>query len=446
VVIDHSQFAILVEIEPIYTSDYVLCKLEYTDQKKSKTYQVSTKMKTYSQKLKQTVIITSLAFSSIGMSASIIPANALIFNFSPVAGTSSQAIDGFNTAGALWSSVLADPVTVNVNINFTDLSAGTLGETSATSRLYNYSQVYNALKKDQTSTDDLNAVNSLAKGSTFNLLLNRTANNPNGAGSSTPYLDSNSNANNKTIEMTSANAKALGLQAASNSLDASISFSNLFTWDFNRNDGINSGAFDFVGIAAHEIGHALGFMSGVDILDSNSSDRFYNDNQFTYVTPLDLFRYSTESKNVKAIDWTADKRDKYFSLDGGTTKIASFSTGAIFGDGRQDSHWADNLGLGILDPTGAPGELLQISENDQRAFDAIGWNRSINNAGGNLLATNALNNQNGLATTAANTANVPEPADFVGTLIFAIFSAKLLCDRRSQLAKLKAEGGTEGAS
>ena len=50
-----------------------------------------------------------------------------------------------------------------------------------------------------------------------------------------------------------------------------------------------------MGLAAHEIGHALGFMSGVDILDGNSSAGSYADSQFTYVNPLDLFRYSTHS-------------------------------------------------------------------------------------------------------------------------------------------------------
>ena len=49
------------------------------------------------------------------------------------------------------------------------------------------------------------------------------------------------------------------------------------------------------------------------------------------------------------------------------------STGQVNGDGRQASHWKDSLGLGLMDPTAAPGELLMVSENDLIALDLIGW-------------------------------------------------------------------------
>src|SRR5205085_225814 len=71
--------------------------------------------------------------------------------------------------------------------------------------------------------------------------------------------------------------------------------------------------------------------------------------------------------------WTADNTDKYFSVDGGATPIAAFSNGTNFGDGFEASHWKDNLGLGLMDPTVAGGELLMFSANDLRAFDVIGY-------------------------------------------------------------------------
>ena len=58
----------------------------------------------------------------------------------------------------------------------------------------------------------------------------------------------------------------------------------------------------------------------------------------------------------------------------GATSIAGFSTGRTWGDGQQNSHWKDSLGLGIMDPTAATGELLVIRPNDTTLFDAIGWN------------------------------------------------------------------------
>jgi hypothetical protein len=95
---------------------------------------------------------------------------------------------------------------------------------------------------------------------------------------------------------------------------------------------------------------------------------------FTYRSVLDLYRYSIISPASGVVDWTADARSKYFSIDGGNTQLTTFSTGVDFGDGRQASHWQDGLGIGIMDPTASAGELLGISSNDILALDVIGWN------------------------------------------------------------------------
>ncbi len=389
-------------------------------------------MNRYAIDLKRTILGAGITVVGITSSLSPIPANALTFNFTPATGTSQLAIDGFAAAGARWSTLFKDNVTVNIDINFAALGAGTLGEASSQTNLYQYDRVYNAAARDRTSADDNTAVNSLSKGSTVNLLLNRTANSPYGAGSATPYLDNNGGANNQTINLTTANAKALGLESNGNNADASIAFNNAFNWDFNRSDGITAGAFDFVGIATHEIAHALGFMSGVDILDRTGAPNYEPEDRLDYVSMLDLFRYSNDSKNVGASDWTADKREKYFSLDGGNTKIAAFSTGDIFGDGRQNSHWQDNLGLGILDPTIAAGDSLQISENDRRALDAIGWDRTVSNTIVSDRPTSNLNSMTSIAR--ADATSVPEPSNLFGTLILTAFGIKMVLKRRQQLS------------
>ncbi|HEX9172741.1 MAG TPA: NF038122 family metalloprotease [Telluria sp.] len=302
-------------------------------------------------------------------------AQALVINFAYAPDMDARALAGFQAAANRWSSVLHDDVSVNLNIGFSQLGAGILGSTGSTRGTIAYDDFRNALAADAWGATDQAAVAGLSQSSCLNVLMNGTNVNPNGAGSGTPFLDNNCNANNRTIRMTWANARAVGLTAAHDSvIDGSVSFSSAFTWDFDPTNGVNSDAFDFIGVATHEIGHALGFVSGVDTLDGNRSGNF-SDAAFTYIAPADLFRCSAQSKDAGAdLDFSADKRSKFFSLDNCDTTLATFSTGRAFGDGQQASHWQDNLHLGILDPTAGRGEILNISDLDIQLFDAIGWN------------------------------------------------------------------------
>lgn len=291
--------------------------------------------------------------------------NALSFNFSYSGSIDSRALAGFQAAGAIYSSLFTDDITINIKIGFDSLGSGILGQSSSSYQTNTYSSVRSALASDATSAADTKAVSSLENSSTLHVRTNLWANSPNGAGSSTAYTASITN-----MAVTYANAKALGLRSATDSaIDSQITFSSNFTWDFDRSDGITSSSFDFVGIAVHEIGHSLGFVSGVDILDYYSSS--YNDS-ITWVRPLDLYRYSSSSSLP---DLTAGTSVKYFSLDNGATGSSNlFSTGRYRGDGYQASHWKDNLGLGIMDPTANYGEYMNVTNLDIAAFDVIGYN------------------------------------------------------------------------
>jgi hypothetical protein len=338
------------------------------------------------------VVVASLAMMCLPVLGSVGSARANpTFNLSYISGTSLAEQTAFASAASYWSSSFRDNVTINLTVGTGTLGSGVLAQASSIRTTVSYGSFRSQMVADATSATDAAAVAHLPNTTGVSMLLNYTSNNPNGSGSATPYVDSGSdvitanNANNTTVRLTNANARALGYNPATSNLfglcpvacDGFIQFAaSGFTWDLDRTNGITVGAFDFVGLAIHEIGHALGFVSGVDVLDTASSAP--SEASLTQVTPLDMFRCSSASAGASTtLDFTAGTAVKNFSLNNCATTLGQFATGFTLGDGRQASHWKDSLGLGIMDPTAAPGELLAVTPLDLLAFDAIGWDLAV---------------------------------------------------------------------
>lgn len=299
------------------------------------------------------------------------PASAapvFILNDTGGVGVGSQARAGFEAAAARWGSIFADNVVIRLDVGFFSLGAGILGQAGSASSEVSYSDIRYYLSRDKKSAADTSAYASLPYGLTFLTNEAGTCGSKKGCKPVDPAsrtLDRDATRDNKFLDVNTSVQKALGIRGDNVSADADISFSTAFTWDFDPSNGITAGAFDFVGIAAHEIGHALGFVSGVDYADFIAFNIGLD--QSAWGSVLDLYRYTGTQR-----DWTIGGAP-CLSADAGKTCLGALSTGANYGDGSQASHWKDNLGIGIMDPTAARGEKLLITAADRTAFDIIGW-------------------------------------------------------------------------
>ena len=158
-------------------------------------------------------------------------------------------------------------------------------------------------------------------------------------------------------------------------LDGYVVINNSYDWnyDFTREGEMPEGELDFLTMALHELGHSLGFVSGLDGL-METFEMHSGEIRTEGVTALDLFRYSDTSVTIENPDGSVSDLSfggaAYFSLDGGVTELAEFEEG----DEYQASHWQRfQNAIGVMDPTLGYRERTNISQLDLQAFDVLGW-------------------------------------------------------------------------
>ena len=384
--------------------------------------------------------------AALAVAAAAVPASAITINLVNVGGVEegSNAYGGFKAAAKFWETYLTGNTTVTLEVGFGSLGAGILGSTGSTTNVAYVGDVLPALQAASTSSIDATAMANLpeTRASAYigGQALDAYISGPkaNGNGVALPLnrvLDADAGANNSALSANTSLLKALGFTptytgaAATNQRDGSVTFSNAFNWDFNPTDGVTAGYYDFIGVAVHEIGHALGFRSGVDTYDGNVNFAG-NLGDYALMSVWDIFRYSANSNGVN--DWSIGTAS-YFSVDGGATAYEGgyFSTGRNYGDGRQASHWKDlNPPVGLMDPTVAGGFETFVTSLDLAAFDVMGWGTAIDvTTNKDFVFTsgdmwNLYNNP---------VVGVPEPATWA-MLISGFGLVGLTARRRSRLA------------
>jgi len=378
-------------------------------------------MSKFVSRAKLLLLCASATVATVGAT----PASAVSIVLNPDSSFTSSpngaaALLGFQKAANYWSTVLTNDATISFDIHFDALDDGVLGGTYSNYTYSSTSQVYQQLATTGTSSLDSVAVANLRPLTAAGGLGMRVpGTDPDGNMTTTlasSRYDSNDSFNNTTLVTNTAVAKALGFAVdyddaafagasfLSTNVDGDITFSSNFDFDFDPTDGIDVGAYDFVGVAVHEIGHALGFVSGTDDYDyyiSHGGLTAEEGEDNAFATTLDLFRYATngfDPDGSRSLQLDPN-REAFFSIDGenpfnfnnqAEATSSFFATGYYLGDGNQASHWKDTQAIllangcyvderqvGIMDPTSSNCSLGIVTSNDLAAFDAMGWNLNM---------------------------------------------------------------------
>jgi hypothetical protein len=311
------------------------------------------------------------------------------------------ALAAFQRAAATWENLITTEITVVVDVDFGTTRFGeaypanVLGSTSGgIFYIPPYSDVRGRLNSHATTADESNLYATLPASGV-----------PTDSGTLTQ------------MDVSSPLARALGAIAPNaNPNDTtgndklgrapSIGFNSTFNFDFDPSDGISPGKLDFDAVATHELGHVLGFDSEAGLLEVDATATLRP-------TIWDLFRFrpgttaSTFSTAQRVL--TTGGEQRYFD---GAPELA-LSTGnpdGENGDGEQSSHWKDDrftgFYIGIMDPTLPSGIRKQITNNDRRAIDFLGYNLgALPSAPANDNFVNAVTLQGSTGTVTGTNAN-----------------------------------------
>lgn len=193
----------------------------------------------------------------------------------------------FNNLIATYEGIFTTNITVNVNVFFGTTG---LGE-STTSEIFS---TYHNWRAAMAANATANPGNSYAVAAAASLPMNDQI-------------------GNNMVVLTTANARALGINA-NTSVDTALTFSNAATFEYTGT--VTPSTIDFLDVAAHELDEGLAIGSALTGLADNAPLPGAN------YSAEDYFRYS--AAGTRGIS-TNPSAVVYFSYDGGTTNVAQFN-------------------------------------------------------------------------------------------------------------------------
>ncbi|HET8996213.1 MAG TPA: NF038122 family metalloprotease [Acetobacteraceae bacterium] len=299
----------------------------------------------------------------LGLTAQPAAALSIIPNFDSTitSDPNAAAIEAAITLALSPYAMFSDPVTVN--ILYQASHAGTssyLGESGSAFYQNSYAAYTGALATDAASygnSVEQSGVTHLSSGNVAQSVLATAADlRALGCGGCAGTISSINLSNNTLV--------------TGGSYDGAIAINLSQPLQFSRNANgtINGGFYDAISVIQHETDEVLGIGGSGSILnDVGSGSTPPSIGGQTTIGALDLFRYSAAGTPSLT---TSGSASSYFSLDGGTTHIASFnqSSNGDFGD------WL--VGTGHVQDAFTPsGQVANVSATSPEglALQAIGY-------------------------------------------------------------------------
>jgi hypothetical protein len=230
-------------------------------------------------------------------------------------------------AAAQLDTLIANNITVSIDVSW-NANSSALGEAAPINlQLYSYQQVVGALRANaispaaQTAADDL------------------PADDPTGGDG---------------VYLSEAQAEALGLMSYTALPDGTVTFgTGGSVLNFSTTDLAVPGEIDFVGIAEHELAHALGRAG------------FGDGSAYTL---MDLYRFSSAGTLANDATIATDTSPPaYFSIDDGQTSLVSYATTSDYYD------WSSAVTDDSFDAFQVAGVANTISPTDETLMAALGF-------------------------------------------------------------------------